>query len=62
MGVGGGEGGWQVVVSRNLNDWEISDYEKMLRALLCLAPDDSNDIPQWKLTKNGFFTVKSWYK
>lgn len=55
MGVGGGEGGRQVLVSRSLNDWEISEYEKLLGALSCIAPDGNNDSPQWKITKNGSF-------
>lgn len=29
IGAPGGEGEWQVLVSRNLNDWEISEYEKL---------------------------------
>lgn len=60
-GFGGGRE-WQILVSRNQNDWEIGEYEKLLSLLSLLPLNGDNDSPWWTLTKNEAFTVKSFYK
>lgn len=53
---------WTVNVSRNLNDWEIFDYEEILRLVSqCRIRDDADQV-QWKPSKKGEFTVKSFYR
>lgn len=58
----GGMREWQVFMLRNLNDWEIGEFEELLHALSLITLNDSTNIPQWKLTTNGLFTVKSFDK
>lgn len=53
---------WQVLVYRNLNDWELNEYEKLMRALSIVSPGNNDDTPRWTLTENESFTVKSCYK
>lgn len=52
---------WQVLVLRNLNDWEIRAYE-LLPILSLTTLDGSPDTPQGCLVANESFIVKSFYK
>lgn len=53
---------WQVLMQRYLNDWEIGEYESLLRILSCVKLDGSNDIPFWSHIKNESSIVKSFYR
>lgn len=44
---------WSVNVIRNLNDWEIRDYEELLRMLSQFQINNELDQLLWKLNKNG---------
>lgn len=57
-----GVGSWQVVVHRHLNDWELLEYAELMKILSAISLGRNEDTPRWKLTKNGNFTVKSWYR
>lgn len=48
--------------SRNLQDWEIEEYEHLLQTLFHIHLSDSNDKLIWQHTKSGNFLVKSLYK
>lgn len=52
----------QIFVLRNLSDWEIDVYERLLSTFSLVILDESNDKPRWCLTKNESFTVKTFYK
>lgn len=60
--LGGGERVWQITIVRNLNDWLINEYVKLLGTLSRVYLDGSNDSAMWSLTKNRLFLVKSYYK
>lgn len=55
------EGEWQVVVTKNLKDWEINECGNLLGLLSGTSLKDEDDKLRWSLTKNGVFMVKSWY-
>lgn len=44
---------WSVNVIRNLNDWEIRDYEELLHMLSQFQINNELDQLLWKLNKNG---------
>ena len=60
-----GEGGgrtWDVRFIQGPNDWEadvVDDFLQFLAANLPLGTD--GDCLRWKLTKNGDFTIRSYY-
>lgn len=59
-----GEGGrrvWNMNFSKNLNDWELEEYEALLQLLSNVQLSDSKDRVVWKLKKNVEFTIKSFY-
>lgn len=47
---------------KNLNDWEISEYENLVGTLSIILLDGINDQPRRSLTNTGSFSVKSFYK
>lgn len=51
-----------MAVSRFLNDWEIGEYEELLRILSGVSVNGSKDIPCWSLTPNGSFSVSPFIK
>lgn len=55
-------GDWEVAVTRNLNDWEVEEYESLLliQSNLWVLRDEDKLI--WKPKKNGVFLVKSYYE
>lgn len=36
---------WKVLVLRNLSDWEVDEYLKLLRTLSLVSMDGTNDSP-----------------
>lgn len=48
-------------LKRNLNDWEIEEFEDLLKCLEAQLISDRNDQVVWKLEKNGKFSVSSFY-
>lgn len=51
-----------MMVSRNINDWEVGKCRKLLGTLSYISLNDEDDRPKWTLTKNCSSTVKSWYR
>lgn len=50
-----------VNVIRNLNDWEINEYETLLHLLSLVNLSSNNDQTVCKLNKKGQFISKSYY-
>lgn len=48
------------MVNRNLQDWEIKEYENLLSFLKTIQLNNNKLI--WSLNSNGSFTVKFFYK
>lgn len=57
----GNPGGWNINVTRNLNDWEVEEYENLLNTVNNLRPSSHKDKLCWKLKKNAQFSVKSYH-
>lgn len=55
-----GEKEQQILALRNLNDWDSGKYAELLGMLPCISLDGSIDAPQWCLSFNGSFSVKSF--
>lgn len=53
---------WAVDVSRNLQDWEVNEYEDLLQLLANVRLNNNSDKLIWDLKKNGKFSVNSFYK
>lgn len=53
---------WTVNVYRNLNNWEVSEYEDLLRLLASQHINSSQDTITWKLSKSKDFSIRSYYK
>lgn len=53
---------WTVNVSRNLNDWEVFDYEEVLRLVSQCQISGEADLILWKPSKKSEFTVDSLYR
>ncbi|XP_021911993.1 uncharacterized protein LOC110825801 [Carica papaya] len=51
---------WSVFISRNLNDWEISEYGDLLKILEAQQLKTNDDLVVWKLEKKGEFSVTSY--
>lgn len=58
------EGGrfWNVEVKRNLQDWEVEEYENLLQTLATILLSKKEDKLRSNLMKNGNFTVNSFYR
>lgn len=52
---------WTVNVIRNLNDWEVHEYESLLQLLADQHAKTSSDQILQKLKQNYEFSVKSYY-
>lgn len=52
---------WNITVSRNLQDWEIEEYETLLLCLSHVQIKNHGDKLRWKHKKNDNFTVSSFY-
>lgn len=53
---------WNVEVLRNLNDWEVGEYEELLQLLVNVKMKTNSDSLVWKQKHDGNFTVKSYYE
>lgn len=53
---------WNVLTVRNLNDWELEDYESMLFTLAGINLTNRDDKLTWNLNKNGIFSVNLLYR
>lgn len=49
-----------IAVNRNLNDWELEDFEKFLSLMARVHLSDSPDTLVWKLKKNGKSSINSF--
>lgn len=48
---------WEVAVNRNLQDWEIGEYEKMFQVLANVHLSSMEDKLNWKLGKSNVLSV-----
>lgn len=53
---------WSINVSRNLNDWEVNEYEELLQILDAQEVKSNSDQVVLKLEKRGEFTLGSYYR
>lgn len=53
---------WAVDVSKNLQDWEVEEYEDLLQLLATIHLNNNKDKLIWNLKKNGIFSIKSFYR
>ena len=53
---------WDVRFNRGPNDWEADVVDEFLQLLASNLPSGTDDdCLKWKLTKNGDFTIRSYY-
>ena len=53
---------WDIRFNRGPNDWEADVVDEFLRLLASNLPSGTDgDRLKWKLTKNGDFTIRSYY-
>lgn len=52
---------WEIMASRNLQDWEIEEFEQLLQVLANIQLSSEEDKLSWKLGKRGVFTINSFY-
>lgn len=52
---------WNVPVARNLNDWELEQYESILSTLASINLTNRDDKLLWNLKKNSLFSVDSLF-
>lgn len=57
-----GKSGWNIILVRNLNDWESDEFMTLLQVLANVQLHDTMDKVVWKLKKDDKFTVKSFYE
>lgn len=46
---------WLINIKRNLNDWEVKEFEDLMSTLESAHVSDSDDQVVWNLEKNGIF-------
>ncbi|XP_021911806.1 LOW QUALITY PROTEIN: copper-transporting ATPase PAA2, chloroplastic-like [Carica papaya] len=56
-----GRGGWNLNLFRNLNDWGIDEFSKLLQVPAEVHLDTYKDKAVLKFKSDGIFTVKSFY-
>lgn len=54
-------GHWNIMVTRNLHDWEIEEYERLLQTLNSIHLTEQEDTLWWNSSKIGKFTIRSFY-
>ena len=54
-------GCWNLVFTRQINDWELGEVEGLLRRLQRQIIKRVQDVMVWRLLKEGTFLVKSFY-
>lgn len=52
-----GFGEWYLEVMRNLDDWEVREYEILLLAFFMVRINESRDNPLWSLNTKRSFSV-----
>ncbi|RVW15177.1 LINE-1 reverse transcriptase-like [Vitis vinifera] len=57
-----GQGGWNIRLSRNLNDWELDALGELLQLLRDLRTSLEEDAVIWKGKSHGLFRIKDAYK
>ncbi|RVX03334.1 putative ribonuclease H protein [Vitis vinifera] len=57
-----GQGGWNIRLSRNLNDWELDALGELLQLLRDLRTSLEEDAVIWKGESHGLFRIKDAYK
>ncbi|RVW53495.1 Mitochondrial Rho GTPase 1 [Vitis vinifera] len=57
-----GQGGWNLSLARDFNDWEIDQIGEMLNLLKDFRISQEEDSVRWKREGNGVFGAKGAYK
>ncbi|RVW66281.1 putative ribonuclease H protein [Vitis vinifera] len=57
-----GQGGWNLSLARDLNDWEIDQIGEMLNILKDFRISQEEDSVRWKREGNGVFGAKGAYR
>ncbi|RVW37986.1 putative ribonuclease H protein [Vitis vinifera] len=57
-----GQGGWNIRLSRNLNDWELDALGELLHLLRDLRTSLEEDTVIWKGESHGLFRIRDAYK
>ncbi|RVX17539.1 hypothetical protein CK203_003885 [Vitis vinifera] len=57
-----GQGGWNLSLARDFNDWELDQVGDMLNLLRDFRTSPEEDSVRWKREGNGVFRVKGAYK
>ncbi|RVW50024.1 Retrovirus-related Pol polyprotein from transposon RE1 [Vitis vinifera] len=57
-----GQGGWNLSLARDLNDWEIDQIGEMLNLLKDFRISQEEDSVRWKREGNGVFGAKGAYR
>ncbi|RVW71658.1 Translation factor GUF1-like, mitochondrial [Vitis vinifera] len=57
-----GQGGWNIRLSRNLNDWELDALGELLQLLRDLRTSHEEDAVIWKGESHGLFRIQDAYK
>ena len=56
-------GSWNLLFLRSFNDWEMEEVEGLFQRIYHLVlHSDVEDVLSWKISKNGFFSVRSLYR
>ena len=54
---------WNLLFLRSFNDWEMEEVEGLFQKIHHLVlHSDVEDVLSWKISKNGFFSVRSLYR
>lgn len=53
---------WVFTTKRNLNDWEVAEFEDLMSTLESVQLLNNDDQMVWNLEKIGIFSVTSYYK
>ena len=57
-----GQGGWNLRLARDFNDWELDQIGNMLNLLRDFRTSTEEDAVRWKRESNGVFGAKGAYK
>ncbi|RVW59538.1 putative dolichyl pyrophosphate Man9GlcNAc2 alpha-1,3-glucosyltransferase [Vitis vinifera] len=57
-----GQGGWNLRLARDFNDWELEQIGNMLNLLKDFRTSTEEDAVRWKRESNGVFGAKGAYK
>lgn len=48
-------------VTRNLDNWEVKEYEVLFLTRSRVRLDGTRDHPTWRLNARGIFSIRSFY-